>query len=107
MSEDSKPLRWYRFKAHCELVVGSVVRRTYLTELGLAGCHLHLDDHIPAGTTVLLKVYAWPNYFQAPGVVSTSQQSIGTDVAFQKMETHHLQALERCLLEAEEKQRRS
>jgi hypothetical protein len=87
--------------------MGSVVHRTHLFELGRAGCHLYLDDQIPAGTAVLVKVYAWPNYFQAPGIISTSRPSIGTDIAFQKMEAHHLQALERCLLEAEEKQRNS
>jgi hypothetical protein len=98
---------WYPFVAHAELVVenSDVCLTTRVSKLSLWGCHLHLTDTFPAGTSVLVKIYAWPHFFQARGTVCQSEHGPGIGVAFEKIESEYASELEACLLEAQQNRR--
>ena len=99
---------WYPFVAHAELLVeGSNVRlTTRVSKPSRQGCHLELTDRFAAGTSVIVKIYAWPHFFQARGIVSDSEHGHGVGVAFEKIESNYASALEACLLEAEQNPRK-
>jgi hypothetical protein len=96
---------WYPFVAHAELLIenSDVCLTTRVSRLSRQGCYLHLTDTFPAGICVVVKIYAWPHFFQARGTVSHSEHELG--VTFEKIESEYASALEACLLEAEQKQR--
>lgn len=95
---------WYPFvrritrrKLHCCLT-------TRVSKLSRQGCYLDLTHTLPAGTSVIVKIYAWPYFFQARGTVSRLEHGLG--VAFENIESDYASALEACLLEAQQKQRK-
>jgi hypothetical protein len=106
MEPDRRQNSWYPFFAYAELLVenSDVCLTTHVSELSRQGCHLHLRDRFPAGTFVVVKIYAWPHFFQARGTVCYSERRLG--VAFEKIESDYASVLEACLLEAEEQQRK-
>jgi hypothetical protein len=100
---------WYPFVAHAELLVedSNVCLTARVSKLGRQGCYLQLTDRFAAGTSVIVKIYAWPHFFQARGIVSYSEHGQGVGVAFEKIESNYDSALEACLLEAEQNQRKN
>jgi hypothetical protein len=108
MEQGRHQTSWYPFVAHAELLVenSDVCLTTWVSNLSRQGCDLQLKDTFAAGTSVIVKVYAWPHFFQARGTICYSQHGHGVGVAFEKIESHYASALEACLLEAEENQRK-
>lgn len=109
MEQDRSRTRAYRFSAHAELTVensGAHVTAR-LCELSREYCRLHLSDPFPVGTAVLLKIYAWPHFFQVHGTVCHSDTKLGVDVAINDIEPRYASVLDACLREIEQKQRNS
>jgi len=109
MEQDHSQQSWYPFVAHAELLVensaGCLV--AHVGELSRQGCHLVLTDRVPTGTSVVVKIYAWPHFFQARGTICYSEHRIGVGVNFEKIESEYASVLEACLIEAEAQQRKS
>ena len=108
MEQDRSQQSWYSFFAYAELLVenSDVCLTTHVAELSRQGCRLHLTDRFPTGTSVVVKIYAWPHFFQARGTVCHSEDRLGVGVNFEKIESGSASVLEACLLEAEEQQRK-
>ena len=105
MEQGRHQTSWYPFVAHAELLVenSSVPLTTRVSQLSHQGCHVQLTDTIPAGTSVVVRIFAWPHFFQARGTVSYLERGLG--VIFEQIESKYASALEACLLEAEQEQR--
>jgi PilZ domain len=103
MGQGRRQTSWYTFFAHAELLVENfnVCLTTRVSKLSRQGCDLQLRDTFPVGTSVVVRVYAWPHFFQASGTVCYSDQRFGVGVAFEKIEPDYA-ALDACLLEAEQ-----
>jgi hypothetical protein len=72
MEHGRREVSWYQFVAHAELLVedSNVCLTTRVSKLSRQGCCLYLKDAPPAGASVIVKIYAWPHFFQARGTVS-------------------------------------
>ena len=105
MEQDHSQQSWYPFFAYAELLVenSDVCLIAHVTELSRQGCHLHLTDRVPTGTSVVVKIYAWPHFFQARGTICYSEHRIGVGVNFEKIESQYASVLEACLLEAQQR----
>jgi len=97
----------YPFLAHAEIAVenSDVHLTARLYELSREGCRLDIVNSLPVGTSVLLKIYAWPYFFQVHGRVVLSDPNHGVTVAFDHIESRYVTELNACLLDAEQKQR--
>jgi hypothetical protein len=105
MEKDRSLTRAYRFSAHAELTVEDsgppVTARLY--ELSREHCRLEVSNPCPVGTAVLIRIYAWPHFFQVHGTVRQSDHNFGVAVAFDEIEPRYVSALDACLLEMEQK----
>jgi hypothetical protein len=105
MQRDRGLTRAYRFSAYAELTVedsgAHVTARLY--ELSRGHCRLQISNPPPVGTTVLVKIYAWPHFFQVHGTVWQSDPSV-VAVAFGEIEPRYVSVLNVCLLEIEQKE---
>ena len=105
MEQDRSLARGYRFNAHAELTVENsgthVTARLY--ELSREHCRLHVSNPFPVGTTVLVKIYAWPHFLQVHGTICRSDLN-GVAVAFSEIESCYVSVLNACLLEIEQKE---
>jgi hypothetical protein len=108
MDQGRDQTSWYPFAAHAELLMenSTLWLTTRVSKLSREGCRLHLTDTLPAGTSVLVKIYAWPHFFQVRGTICYPEHGLGGVVAFEKIESDYASALEACLLEAEQNQRK-
>jgi hypothetical protein len=108
MEQDRSQQSWYPFYAYAELSVenSDVCLITHVGELSRQGCRLYLTDRFPTGTSVVVKIYAWPHFFQARGTVCYSEDRFGLGINFEKIGSDYASALEACLFEAEEQQRK-
>jgi hypothetical protein len=106
MEQDRSQQSWYPFFAYAELLVenSDVCLIAHVNELSRQGCHLSLTNRVPAGASVVVKIYAWPHFFQARGTVCYSEHRIGVGVNFEKIESEFASVLEACLLEAKAQQ---
>ena len=106
MERERGKTSWYPFVARAELLVenSNLHLTTRICELSLSGCHLLLTDSMPPGISVLVKVYAWPHFFQARGTVYQWERGRGIGVTFEKIASDFTSAFEACLLEAEHNQ---
>ena len=97
----------YPFFAHAELVVENsgvhLIARLY--ELSRKDCSLYAMNPLPVGTSVLLKIFAWPYFFQVHGKVFLSDSEFGVTVEFDPIESRYVTELNACLLDAEQKRR--
>ncbi|MCU1239700.1 MAG: hypothetical protein JWO71_426 [Candidatus Acidoferrum typicum] len=106
MEQDRSPTRAYRFSAHAELTVensGAHVTAR-LCELSRENCRLLVSNPSPVGTAVLVKIYAWPHFFQVYGTVYQSDPNFGVAVAFSEIEPRYISVLDACLREMEQKE---
>lgn len=103
MEQGRHQTSWYPFVAHAQLLVANsdVCVNTRVSGLSRQGCHLDLTDSPPDGTSVIIKIYAWPHFFQARGTLCHSEHGLG--VTFEEIESDYASALEACLLEGEQK----
>jgi hypothetical protein len=106
MEQGRRQAFWYPFVAYAELLVenSNACLTTRVSKLSRQGCYLDLTHTLPAGTSVIVKIYAWPHFLQARGTVSYLEHGLG--VAFENIESDYASALEACLLEAQQKQRK-
>jgi PilZ domain len=107
MEQDRSPMRGYPFFAHAELAVenSDVHVTARLCELSREGCLLYVMNPPPVGTSVLVKIYAWPHFLRVQGKVCRCDPNFRVAVAFGQIESHYVSVLNACLLEAEQKQR--
>jgi hypothetical protein len=107
MEQDRSLMPGYPFLAHTELVVENsdvhLIARLY--ELSREGCRLYIMNPPPVGTSVLLKIFAWPYFFQVHGKLFPSDSDFGVTVAFDHIEPRYVTELNACLLDAERKRR--
>jgi hypothetical protein len=71
-----------------------------LCELSREHCRLDVSNCPPLGTAVLVKIYAWPHFFQVRGTVCHSDPKAGVAVAFSEIDPRYVSILNACLLEA-------
>lgn len=92
--------------AHAELTLENlhIHATARLYELSREHCRLAVSNCPPLGTAVLVKIYAWPHFFQVRGKVCQSDPNVGVAVAFSEIEPRYVGALNACLLETQEKQ---
>jgi len=106
MEKDRGLTPGYRFNAHAELTVENsgphVTAR--LCELSREHCRLQVSNPSPVGTAVLVKIYAWPHFFQVHGTVCQSDPNFGVAVTFSEIEPRYVSVLNACLLEMEQKE---
>ncbi len=107
MEQDGSPTAAYPFLAHVELAIenSDVHLTASLYELSRGGCRLYVMNPLPANTSVLLKIYAWPYFFQVHGKVFLSDPNFGVAVAFVQIESRCVSELNACRLDAEQNQR--
>jgi PilZ domain-containing protein len=109
MEQDRSPKRAYRFSAHAELTVENsdahVTARLY--ELSREHCRLQVTNPLTLGTSVLVRIYAWPHFFQVHGTVHQSDPNLGVAVAFGEIEPRYVSVLDACLQEMERKESNS
>lgn len=105
MEQDRSSMPVSPFLAHAELVVENsdvpLIARLY--ELSRKGCHLYAMNAPHVGTSVLLKIFAWPHFFQVHGKVFLSDSDF--TVAFDHIESRYVTELNACLQDAEQKRR--
>ncbi len=108
MEQNRSPMPGNPFFAHAELAVenSDVHLTARLCELSREGCQLQLANTFPAGASVVVKIYAWPHFFQARGTVCYSERNLGVGVVFTEIEPQYTSVLDTFLLEAEDKQRK-
>jgi len=103
MEQDRSPMAGYPFLAHAELVVENsdvhLIARLY--ELSRESCSLYVMNPPPVGTSVLLKIFAWPYFFQVHGKVFLSDSDFGVTVAFDHIESRYVTELNACLQDAD------
>src|SRR6266403_2867033 len=107
MEQDGSTVQGYPFFAHAEVAVenSDVHLTARLYELSRGGCRLYVKNPPLVGTSVLVKIYAWPYFLQVQGKVCRSDSNFGVAVAFGQIESRYVSVLNACLLEAEQKQR--
>jgi hypothetical protein len=108
MEQERSAMPGYPFFAHAELLVenSDVCLSANVSELSREGCQLHLANTFPAGTSVVVKIYAWPHFFQARGTVCYSERNLGVGIVFTEIERQYTSVLDALLLEAEDKRRK-
>ena len=106
MEQDGSTMQVYPFFAHAELAVenSDVHLTARLYELSREGCRLYVKNPPLVGTSVLVKIYAWPYFLQVQGKVCRSDSNFGVAVAFGQIEARYVSVLNACLLGAEQKQ---
>src|SRR5258706_16399783 len=79
MEQGRHQTSWYPFVAHAELVVedSNVCLTTRVSKLSRQSSDLQLRDTFAAGTSVVVKVYAGPHFFQARGTFCDSEHGNG------------------------------
>jgi hypothetical protein len=108
MEQGHSPTPGYPFFAHAELAVEStdIHLAARLCELSREGCQLQLANTFQPGTSVVVKIYAWPHFFQARGTVCYSKRKLGVGIVFTEIEPRYTSVLDTFLLEVEDKQRK-
>ena len=106
MEQGRNPTRRYPFFAHAELTEenSGTHATARLCELSRKHCRLHVSKPSPVGTAVLVKIYAWPHFFQVHGAVSQSDPNFGIAVTFSEIEPRYVSVLNTCLLEMEQEE---
>jgi hypothetical protein len=106
MEQDRSPMPGYPFFAYAELAIenSDVQLTARLCELSREGCRLYVENPPLVGTSVLVKIYAWPYFLQVQGKVCRSDPNFGVGVVFGQIESRYASVLNACLLEAEQKQ---
>ena len=105
MEQDRSPTRRYPFFAHAELTQenSGAHATARLCELSRVHCRLHVSNPPPVATAVLVRVYAWPHFFQVRGTVCQSDSELGVAIEFGEIEAQYVSVLNACLLEIEKR----
>jgi hypothetical protein len=73
---------------------------TRVSELGLHGCYLDMMNPFPAGTLILLKIFAGDLTFQSKAKIVYATPNVGAGVLFLDVETKYDYILRRWIDEA-------
>jgi hypothetical protein len=105
MEQGRNPTRRYPFFAHAELTEenSGTHATARLCELSRKHCRLHVSKPSPVGTAVLVKIYAWPHFFQVHGTVCHSDSKFSLAIEFGEIEAQYVSVLNACLLEIEKR----
>jgi len=92
----------YPFAASAELVEpSSGVKSTLkVTELSLNGCFVQAPNPLEKGTSVLLKIYKDPQYFEARATVMYATPNQGMGLTFHEVKPFFVGVLQKWLLAA-------
>ena len=71
-----------------------------VSEISLNGCYLQTASPFPAGTTLLIKVFAEDSFFEAHATVAYAQAGTGMGVAFRELKPYFVNVLKKWLLSA-------
>jgi hypothetical protein len=106
MEQSRNPSRAYPFVAYAELTIetSGVPVTARLCELSRQHCRLFVSNPPSPQSSVLVKIYAWPHFFEVHGTVSRSDAKFGIGVEFGEIEPRYISALNACLLEIEQNQ---
>jgi hypothetical protein len=102
MEREKRRTPRYIFIASAELYEeqSDVRVATRVSELGLHGCYLDMMNPFPAGTIVLLKIFAGELTFQSKARIVYATPNMGAGVVFMDVETKYDYILRRWLDEA-------
>jgi hypothetical protein len=102
MEREKRRTPRYIFIASAELYEeqNDVRVATRVSELGLHGCYLDMMNPFPAGTIVLLKIFAGELTFQSKARIVYATPNMGAGVVFMDVETKYDYILRRWLDEA-------
>ncbi len=92
----------YSFIASAELIEqrADVRIASRVSELSMGGCYLDMMNPFPMGTSVLVKISAGNDFFQAKAKIVYSQMNMGAGVVFQEFDQASRIVLERWMDEA-------
>ena len=69
-----------------------------VSKISLHGCYLETASPFPAGTSLLLKVFAEDSFFEAHATVAYAQAGAGMGVAFRDLKPYFGNVLKKWLL---------
>ena len=92
----------YAFSASAEIVEKATGKRTYakVTEIGLFGCYVEIENYLPSGSRVTVKLYTTADFFEAEATVVYSRPDSGVGLAFREVKPHFVPTLQGWLLKA-------
>ena len=100
MREERRRTVRYRFDAPAEVSDERGTLAVRVSEISLNGCYLQSVSPFPAGTPLLVKVFADGDFFEAHATVAYSQPSKGMGVAFHGLKPYFVAVLKKWLLAA-------
>ena len=102
MERERRRVPRYIFVASAELYEQATEVRvaSRVSELSLYGCYLDMMNPIPAGTLVLIKIFAGDLTFQSKAKIVYATENVGAGVAFLDVEPKYDYILRRWLDEA-------
>jgi hypothetical protein len=102
MSEERRRTLRYPFHAPAEVSdekTGSQLS-VHLEEISLHGCYLQTQAPFPAGSMLLVKVFAEGSFFESRASVLYAQPAVGMGVAFHDLKPYYVAVLKKWLLSA-------
>ena len=102
MERERRRVPRYIFVASAELYEQATEVRvaSRVSELSLYGCYLDMMNPFPAGTLVLIKIFAGDLTFQSKAKIVYATENVGAGVAFLDVEPKYDYILRRWLDEA-------
>lgn len=100
-SERRRVLRFH-FSAAAEFVdeTSGTRTKTRVTDLSLNGCSLDLENRLPIGTRVQVKISTKTDFFESPATVVYSHPLRGVGVTFHDVDAHSATVLQNWLVAA-------
>jgi hypothetical protein len=94
--------RTFAFAGRAEIIPENVriVVLTQVKEISLYGCYLEFATQLEKGMSVLVRIFAGSDFFEANAHVVYSQPILGTCLVFRELKPYFTQVLEKWLLQA-------
>jgi hypothetical protein len=102
MGEERRRTIRYPFNASAEVSEAKSEMRLSMrvSEISLNGCYLQTETPFPAGTPLMVKVFAEGSFFEAHATVAYAQAAAGMGIAFRDMKPYFVTVLKKWLLAA-------
>jgi hypothetical protein len=102
MGEERRRTLRYPFDASAEVSEEKSEKRlsARASEISLNGCYLLMETPFPAGTPLLVKVFAQGSFFEAHATVAYARPNTGMGIAFRHMKPYFVAVLKKWLLAA-------
>lgn len=100
MTEERRRAPRYPFVASAEIIedTSGAKMSVRVSELSLNGCYLDLNNPLPVGTVLMVKIFTASDFFEAPGTVVYSHPNLGMGVEFQEVKVFFQSVLKKWLL---------